>query len=149
MPTFRLSDGAVVTVPDDATPGEVAKIVSSYYGVAGKPAEAPKAPDPVPVAPAPENAPNEAPIASAEAPEAGPDPGPAIVTVVPGIGLEFGEYWREGHIDRDELTERSIEALQKRSGKPDKRHSVFDPPDLHDLDALIRENFRPVKSGRS
>jgi hypothetical protein len=68
--------------------------------------------------------------------------------VVPGIGLACGEFQRDDMLDRYEETARSIEALQRRSGNPDPVHSVHRPPPLHDIDALIRENYRPVRGRR-
>ena len=49
MPTFRLSDGMSITVPDDASPAEIAEIVADYYR-SGKAQEAPGAPPAVPAA---------------------------------------------------------------------------------------------------
>ena len=31
MPRLRLDDGVVIDLPDDATPAEIAEIVSAYY----------------------------------------------------------------------------------------------------------------------
>ena len=40
MPRLRLDDGVVIDLPDDATPAEIAEIVSAYYRPA-KPQEGP------------------------------------------------------------------------------------------------------------
>ena len=124
MPNLRLDDGTILALPDDATPAEIAEIVAARYGVE-TPVEARPAPR-ADVAPVPEDAPQDAPIASIEASDA---PASPLVTVVRGIGLALGDYRHDDERDPDALREQRIRELQRRAGAtPDPLHSVHNPP---------------------
>ena len=75
-------------------------------------------------------------LSEAPAPTAaGSDAGEAgerriLVPAGPMFAFEVGELQHEPEHDRAEMSARHIEKLQRRSGKPDGRHPVHDPPDL-------------------